>query len=357
MRILHPTRNRILLIAGGTLVALIAVELTLRLAHFINHGVGGDLRSRLDASDQASLQDAQGEFSLKGLVEASARTGTVYELKADLRGTFLGKSLETNSHGFRGAETDRDKPAGVFRIAGLGDSVMFGWGVSQGECYLRVLERKLIGLQDGARRFEVLNFAVPGYNTAMEVDVLEHTAIRFDPDLVILHVISNDVDVPLFMREPKRVWMLNRSFLWDLLQDRTGRESSPDSKDVPEQFAYMTGIEGFHAAVERLAGITKRAGVPVVVIRGSLHPMQERVVRSCCSEFGFYEIPIAPYTDEYVRQHGIEDTPAARQRSLHVSDNDRHPNAVAHTIYAEAILDQLAEMNIIDFESDLKPSP
>jgi lysophospholipase L1-like esterase len=344
-----------MLLLGGVLIALVPVEIALRLTTFLKQRDGGDLQSRLEESGRASLQDASGEFSLKGLVKASARTGTVYELKTDLRGTFLGKSLETNSHGFRGAEIPKEKPERVFRIAGLGDSVMFGWGVNQNECYLQVLERSLVGLERESGRFEVLNFAAPGYNTAMEVDVLEHVAMQFDPNLVILHVISNDVDVPLFMQKTQSLRTLKHCFLWDLIRDRAGWAPRHESGNALDQYSYMTGIEGFRSAVERLARISQRAGIPVLVIRGSLSPIQERVVRDYCREFGFHEIPVARYTDAYVRKHGIEDTPQARRRALHVSENDRHPNAAAHTIYAEAILDQLASMEIIDFESNLKP--
>jgi len=337
------------------LIALIAVELSLRIASFLKHSDGGDLQSRLDASNSASLQDSNGDFSLKGLVKASSRTGTVYALKTDLRGTFLGKSLETNSHGLRGAEIPRAKPQRVFRIAGIGDSVMFGWGVHQNETYLQVLEQSLNRLENESRKFEVLNFAVPGYNTAMEVDVLEHVAMQFDPDLLILHVISNDVDVPLFMQKKRSAHTLKHTFLWGLVRDRMGWDPELDAEIVPDQYSYMIGLDGFNSAVQRLARITREAGIPVLVLRGSLAPMQERVVRERCREFGFHEIAVAGYTDAYVRKHGIEDTPATRRKALHVSENDRHPNAAAHTIYADAILDQLAAMEIIEFESELNP--
>ena len=65
----------------------------------------------------------------------------VYELKPGLDGRFQDQPLKTNSHGMRDREYPREKPDGVVRIAGLGDSVMFGWGVGQGEAYLDVLER------------------------------------------------------------------------------------------------------------------------------------------------------------------------------------------------------------------------
>ena len=41
---------------------------------------------------------------------------------------------------------------------------MFGWGVGEGEPYLEIVERRLNERAQPGRRYEVLNFAAPGYN-------------------------------------------------------------------------------------------------------------------------------------------------------------------------------------------------
>ena len=68
-----------------------------------------------------------------------------------------------NSAGFRDREFDRERRAGTVRIAALGDSVTFGYGVALEESFPKVLERILNETRPG---HEVLNFGVGGYNTS-----------------------------------------------------------------------------------------------------------------------------------------------------------------------------------------------
>ena len=48
-----------------------------------------------------------------------------------------------NSHGFRDEETTHEKPKGTFRIALLGDSRTFGYGVNLDDHFSLMLERAL----------------------------------------------------------------------------------------------------------------------------------------------------------------------------------------------------------------------
>ena len=97
----------------------------------------------------------------------------------------------TNSLGFRGPDTTREKPIETFRIVGVGDSYTFGRGVRQEDTFLAVLER---GLNDppGPARIEVLNLGVGGYDTVAEVQILEHKGVPLDPDLVLIVFFLND---------------------------------------------------------------------------------------------------------------------------------------------------------------------
>lgn len=93
----------------------------------------------------------------------------------------------TNSRGWRDAERAEPKPAGVVRIAALGDSFTFGQGVDVDD---RFTER--IAAATGA---EVLNFGVCAYGTDQELLVYEVEARAFDPDVVLLTVfLGNDLD-------------------------------------------------------------------------------------------------------------------------------------------------------------------
>ncbi len=101
-----------------------------------------------------------------------------------------------NSLGLRGRETTVVKPPGVYRIAGIGDSFTFGYTVDAEQVFLRRVEALAnTHLPLGpAVRFEAVNFGTGGYGTVAERYRLEHDALRFVPDCVVLAIfIGNDV--------------------------------------------------------------------------------------------------------------------------------------------------------------------
>lgn len=253
---------------------------------------------------------------------------------------------------------------GTFRIVGLGDSVMFGWGVREEDLYLKALEQKLnehtaefhAQGQGRRRRFETLNFAVPGYNTAMEVATFEHKASAFRPDLVLVHFVNNDLDVPFFMTLSKKPFSLHTSFLWDFISSRWKQLSSTHSEtegefmdgslqemsktketDVDEQYRYMVGERGFRQAMAKLGALTKTSRIPVIILYGKANSETEKLLRQVSKEWDFYLLPIKPYVDSFVESHHIPNTPQARQDILWISKTDPHPNALGHSIYAEGL--------------------
>jgi len=99
-----------------------------------------------------------------------------------------------NELGLRGPETTLEKPPGVRRVAVLGDSIAFGYWVSDEQGFARQLETLLNAPGGGAGRVEVLNFGVPGYNLEQEIEALRSKALAFSPDLVVLLFCLNDLE-------------------------------------------------------------------------------------------------------------------------------------------------------------------
>jgi len=77
------------------------------------------------------------------------------------------------------------KSINTVRIVTLGDSHMFGWGVAEKEMYTNVLEN-MLNSKFPEKKWEIINTAVPGYNTYMEVETLKRKAIMYSPDIVIM---------------------------------------------------------------------------------------------------------------------------------------------------------------------------
>ncbi|MEQ8763237.1 MAG: GDSL-type esterase/lipase family protein [Planctomycetota bacterium] len=106
-------------------------------------------------------------------------------------GADFGPERKINESGFRGPDRAEAKPAGTTRIACLGDSVTFGWSQLESETYSAVLQSLLDRGGDG-RRFEVMNFGVPGYTTHQGRQILESDVLRYSPDVVTLLFGWND---------------------------------------------------------------------------------------------------------------------------------------------------------------------
>jgi len=105
----------------------------------------------------------------------------------------LGKNqVKINAHGLRDEEIPFTKPEDEKRILVLGDSVAFGWGVSQGETFSDRME-PLLQQQTGTR-WQVINAGVNGYNSEQEAAYLRIEGIRYSPDFILLIYVSNDVD-------------------------------------------------------------------------------------------------------------------------------------------------------------------
>ncbi len=104
----------------------------------------------------------------------------------------MGVDVQINSEGLRddsGFNGDTDTP----RILMLGDSVTFGWGISQSETIPQRLERVLSDSFETS--VHVINAGVGNYNTSMEVAWFERDGLSYNPDLVVLNVFINDAEV------------------------------------------------------------------------------------------------------------------------------------------------------------------
>jgi hypothetical protein len=372
---------RALLVAGSLLLVFVVCEAALRFLYIRDRT--GSLQEQLERSRATSLEADRKEHSLGGLVQSSPFEEVVFELKPGLRGTYRGQPLETNSAGQRDREYPRRKAAGTYRIAGLGDSVMFGWAIREEQSYLALLEEWLNtpAAGDGGRTFEVLNFAVPGYNTAIEVATFEHKVLPRKPDLVILHFVSNDMGVPKFMLRPPDPLSPRRSYFADLVRSRLGLlkeerasrlvgyrmgsvEDAAARAEILSRYDYMVGERGFRRAMKKLGRLTRSRNIRVLVLVGSNRGRQGRTIRKAVQRNGFDMLEIGPVTRRVFADHGFPDDAGVRRRKLRVAPGDSHPGAFGHYIYTVGLWEKLQEMGIIPsapapacLPGDVPPNP
>ncbi len=94
--------------------------------------------------------------------------------------------IHTNAEGLRGAKNYAlQKSSDQFRVAFLGDSFTFGFGVQDQETFTHVLEQKL-------PRYEMMNWGVPGYGVDQILLLMEEKVFQFHPDLILLVIYPED---------------------------------------------------------------------------------------------------------------------------------------------------------------------
>lgn len=132
-------------------------------------------------------------------------------LRSDFEGVINhGIILKTNSDGLRDKEYG-SKQADQIRIIALGDSVTMGTGVRQADIFTEKLEELLNKnseeIEGQAKEYQVVNFGVTGYNLSQEVAMLKDLGPKYQPDIVLLTYVLNDVyDKPVFFLDS---WILN----------------------------------------------------------------------------------------------------------------------------------------------------
>lgn len=305
--------------------------------------------------------------ALGALIRPSANQRIVYELWPGmdvLFGSSSGRSprVRTSRAGFRDRDYAVDKGGGIRRIVGIGDSLMFGWGVEEGQDYLSQVEERLNAGSTGA--WEVVNTAVPGYNTAMEVETLEAKGLAYRPDLVVLGFCANDASLPNFILAQRDVLSPRESFLLDFVRGRFApppggdalvpaprrgddRAFEDDPSRVPSAYRPIAGWEAFEGALQRLRSLAQTHGFRILVVAFTQEATDERKDRGlmAAAALGLPILDFGKAEAAYMREHGIHTYVGS---VLTVSAQDAHPSPVSHRIAAVELLGWMAREGLAD---------
>lgn len=354
-----PSRRRRRLLFGGialgfgTVLALLLLEGFLRLVDPIGLAYDREFTAyRMHALTFAWENTPPEQVDLDG---------RLYQHKPNLDLPFGSFWLRTNSLGCRGPEVAREKPDDVFRIVVLGDSVAFGWGVDDEVTFVRRLEAEW---QPGAtgKRLEVVNTALPMYDTNQELAALRETGLPLAPDLVLLVYVINDVEPTrdvveqlLTGREPPEGFsMALPDDAWSWLGAKVGAvlpatgkllvsQSDLDARiqrTLPPGATYSAerhgrGPRGWprsQAALRAIRDECRRANVPFLLLDHTLPPL-EALPGFCASE-------------------GIECAPLRFTREDHAlgivnSRLDTHANARGHDLLLQRLRRVLDERGLL----------
>ncbi len=119
-----------------------------------------------------------------------------WKLRPDSKDKWGGASITINNKGLRGPELSYTKQPDVKRILFLGDSVTFGYKLkSYKQTFPHLIENLLRSKSD--YEVEAINSGVGGYSPWQEYIYLTTEGIKYEPDLIVVSFVLNDVSEKL----------------------------------------------------------------------------------------------------------------------------------------------------------------
>lgn len=192
--------------------------------------------------------------------QRSSSSRLLYEPKPGAHSRYTGVDNFISSQGLRDREYSVEKPADTFRIAFVGDSIVYGYGVPVEHSLPKQLEA-MLNNNPKKKKFEVMNFGVPGWGTSQELEWYLRKVKPFSPDLVIVGYCLNDTYVAsweyeLFVQHHFSLWTKFYSIeamvdgiriAW---QRRRFADSAPTQRVNDPIFAGVKNIKDTIAAVQ-----------------------------------------------------------------------------------------------------------
>jgi lysophospholipase L1-like esterase len=310
----------------------------------------------LDNIDAKANIPHPGEIVTLGrMIRLSKNQRIIYELIPNLSVIIPYKILKKNlpvtinSDGFRGKSIPIHKSPQSIRIVGIGDSLMFGWGVKDEEVYLSILS-ELLNSNYPKFSWEFINMAVEGYNTVMEVETLKEKGLQYKPDIVIIHYAWNDFFLPRFIREQEDYFALNQSFIIKYFRKtlktikaiRAPRNFSDpkfafDPQKAPKQYRDMVGIRAYNKAMKELQSLSIKHKFDVVVL--AYEPSEN--IKNISLQLGFHMLDFTPLWEKYASKQNFLDAEAAWR----IHKDDSHPSVIAHKFIAETLSTMLVQLS------------
>lgn len=215
-----------------------------------------DLRTSLDEEGH-NLDSHGGGVSLKSIIAPHPSNDVIYDLRPNIEVTFQRAHVTTNSCGMRSPERPFSKTPHTYRIALLGDSFAFGWGVEQKESFAQRLEDNLNQIYEGKWHIEVLNFGVPGYSTFQEVYQFLDKGAEFQPDAIVVFFIQNDFGPPFFIRNIGAQSLVPSSQIAQIAMKLL-------DPHAPEKALLKAGLDPNHS-LQVLADYASNKGIPLIL--------------------------------------------------------------------------------------------
>jgi hypothetical protein len=268
----------------------------------------------------------------------STNDDLILELTPSTTIDFNSTRLSTNRWGMRDQDYEQLPAPGTYRIALTGPSFVMGYGVNDGQDFESLMEDRLNKESAGSpyKKYEILDFAVPGYSAIQDLILMEQKGFSFQPNaLFYMGHQREEESVVLYLADRISVRAtLPYPDLMELIH-KAGAEPGT-SKDEAERLLKPYGPELLSWTYRRIVEVSRAHDIlPIWVFMPTLEdPLQPEAIthlKGLAQEAGFVVLDLS---DAYDNQD---------LNSLVVAYWDKHPNAKGHMLIAEDFYRKLRE--------------
>jgi len=273
---------------------------------------------------------------------------------------FKNATVSISPGGYRCSAHIVSNPPPAIRVAVLGDSTAFGWGVEYEASFPEVFRQRMETLS--GKVVELRNYAVPAYNSEQESRLFTHRVLRsYSPDFVILSYDHNDPEPALspllgalppeygnnpihsmlwkyVLRKGRQRWTRLQSF---------GLNQHEFVKNMVGRFIIGGPLYERHLkALQQIADEARKRAIPVVAVVHNpfvvFNPQFEsspdyillsQRISTRLSEMGFHVLDLTPRYQEKMKADGI-----VNLTESWLAPQDCHPNPAGHEFIAECLV-------------------
>jgi D-alanyl-lipoteichoic acid acyltransferase DltB (MBOAT superfamily) len=247
-------------------------------------------------------------------------------------------TIQTNRWGMRDQDYEKQRPANTYRIALLGASSVMGWGVGDDQTFESLLEKRLNQDNPIQTKFEILNFAVAGYQPLQQLPVLSK-AFGFEPNALffvgtgregsraaayLAEVIQKGIAIPY---SELRSLVSRAGITPDMSETLILRRLIPFRREL---LAWI---------YQRIVDESKSRNIqPLFIflpqVREGNWVEETPEILKTATEAGFKIIDLS---DVY-KKHGVN--------AVRLAEWDEHPNSLGHELIAERLYEELKSQQL-----------
>ena len=279
-----------------------------------------------------------------------------WKVRGNLDLMFFGANIKTNSHGFRVTPGEENWATSKVRLAVLGASPSFGWGVENDQTYSSTIFRQ------SDKKISVKNFSQVGYSSFQGPYVLD-IALRAKPTHVLLTYVINDLDYYRFFYSQNipdkevvtssNLTTVIREFIRKLTLPKLLLSKLSTSQKGSKYIERETrvSISDYISNISRMVNITKKAGITPILVKFPVNIPTLKSSRNNTKEIQSNKIRKRSYLynqklEKYAKENNIsliDFTKVVNQSKKYLfldpNGDTIHPNTLGHSLFANEVLE------------------